>query len=299
MEMKLKDYYNRNEDGSVRAEVAFRRTDGVKESGIIPLSVLAKILGVPLVESLRWKNADFRGMILDAAHVNSDGIKCDDIGWQLEDENFEALSTSRSSSWKEHLWVSRDGESALTWQEYDQLPSEEASNYRRVDCMQVDVLSIFGVFHRPVQYYVCKEAVELLPEMLAKDVLTGDAITKRYLHECKHSLEFARQYGYALNRALVELNMKASGDSKEWQQALADILAKHAGYEGVLRPMVILPGIVDDHGHMVYGCDAVKMVEKWKERVKARSEQTSNKVTGEDLINEVDEIAYQGDNVAG
>lgn len=299
MEMKLKDYYNRNEDGSVRAEVAFRRVDGVMESGIIPLSVFANILGMPSVASLSWKKADFRGMILNASYVNDDGIKCDDEGNPLENEAFEILPGKTYLQWKENLWVRRDGESALTWQEYDQLPSEETSNYRRVDCMKIDARSIFGVFHGAAQYYVCKEAVELLPGMLARDVLTGDAIAKRYLHECKHSLDFARQYGYALNRALAELNMKAIGDSKEWQQALADILAKHVGYEGALHSMVILPEIVDDDGRTVYGCDAVKIVEKWKERVEARSEQTSNKVTGEGLINEVDEIAYQGDNVTG
>lgn len=302
MKMELKDYYNYNKDGEVRAEIAFRQTDGAKESGIIPLGAFASILGVPLVESLRWKKSDFRGMILDARFVNDDSIKCDDKGNPLEDEDFEILPGKTYMQWEENLWVRRDGESALTWQEYTKLSAGEVDLYRRVNCIKVDVKSIFGLFHGAVQYYVCEEAVELLPEMLAKDVLTGDAITRRYLYECKRNLDFAKLYGYALNRALAELSKKAGYELKEWQRVLADVLAKHAGYNGELRSVTILPEIVDDHGNTVYGCDAVKIVEKWAELTKMaekKSARASTKVTGKDLINEADEVADQGDNVTG
>lgn len=292
MELKMKDYYNYNGDGEVRAEIAFRRTDGVKESGIIPLGAFAKMLGVSLVDSLSWKKTDLYGLLLNAKYVNDEGQKCDDECTPLEDENFEILPGRNCLQWEENLWVRRDGESALIWEEYSKLSPGDKSAYRCVCCMKVDVQSPFGAFYGAAQFYVCEEAAELLPEMLAKDILSGDTIIERYVHECKRDLSFATQYGYALNRALADLESQRE-DEHIKRAIVHNIIDSCCNKSAMRRALDLSPRTVDDDGNDDQRSEEDALMEK------GADENTLTEVTADDLVKEVDEMPYQGDNVAG
>lgn len=196
-EMNFAEQYSYNKDGSVRGEFV------TKGQGVIPLSYSAKMFGVDLMKKVRCKKSDFRGLIFGVKYINDDGLACDPNGNPLEDPTTYALTSEvKPAEWDLHLFLSRDGNSALDDEEWAKLSPEDQKSYRKVDCMEVELAA--GVpINEPV--YLCKEAAIILIEMFRQDVLIGDPINKRYQHECKHNEVFATQFGHMLNRALIEL----------------------------------------------------------------------------------------------
>lgn len=195
--MNFAEQYSYNMDGSVRGEFV------TKGQGVIPLSYGAKMFGVDLMKKIRCKKSDFRGLIFGVKYVNDDGLACDSDGNPLEDPTTYTLTSEiRPEAWDLHLFLNHDGSSALDDDEWAKLSPEDQQSYRKVDCIEVELAA--GVpINEPV--YLCKEAAIILIEMFRQDVLIGDPINKRYQHECQHNEVFATQFGYMLNRALIEL----------------------------------------------------------------------------------------------
>lgn len=214
--MKFAEQYSYNEDGSVRGEFV------TKEHGVIPLSFSAKMFGIDIMKKLNCKKSDFRGLLLGVKYVNDDGLACDSEGNPLEDEKtYAPLPGKEVEKWDQHIFISRDGESALDDEEWNALPHEEQSSYRKVDCMEVE-LSTSVPINGPV--YLCKEAVVIMARLLGGDAIIGDPINERYQYECRHNTAFAAQYGFVLNMALEELQRRL--DMKELAHDLAMSIAK-------------------------------------------------------------------------
>lgn len=195
--MKFAEWYKYNEDGSVRVEFV------TKEHGAIPLSIAAKMFRVDVKNTLACDKSKFREMLFGIKHINDDGIACDEYCNPLEDEEtYAPLPGKEIEKWDQHIFISRDGESALDDEEWSKLSPDQQSTYRKVDCMEVK-FSTDVPLNGPV--YLCKEAVEIMEELFGLDVLIGDPINKRYQYECRHNTAFAAQYGYVLSLALREL----------------------------------------------------------------------------------------------
>lgn len=195
--MKFAEQYSYNEDGSVRGEFV------TKELGVIPLSYSAKMFGVNLMEKLRCKKSDFRGLIFGVKYINDGGLACDSYGNPLEDSATYALTSEvKPEEWDFHLFLSHDGNSALDDEEWAKLSPEDQAAYRKVDCLEVELAAGMPI-NGPV--YLCKEAVVIMTGLFMQDVRVGDPINKRYQYECQHNTAFAAQYGFVLNIALKEL----------------------------------------------------------------------------------------------
>ncbi len=214
--MKFAEQYSYNEDGSVRGEFV------TKEHGVIPLSFSTKMLGIDIMEKLKCRKSDFRGLLFGAKYVNDDGLACDSEGNPLEDKKtYAPLPGKKVEKWDQHIFISRDGESALDDEEWNALSPEGQSSYRKVDCMEVE-LSTSVPINGPV--YLCKEAVVIMAELLWCDATIGDPINERYQYEYRYNTAFAAQYGFVLNMALKELQWRL--DMNELAHDLAMSIAK-------------------------------------------------------------------------
>lgn len=237
--------YNFNSDGSVRAEFV------IIGHGVVPLDYFAKIAGMHIAEAIDWNKSDLRGILLNAAYVNDDGQKCDKNGTPVEDEDFTLLPGNKVDEWNHQLWVNHTGTSALTDEEWGKLPDEDKVSYRRLNCMEIQPESNPILFSDDDPIYITEEAVVVLADMLAMDVMTGDRVVRRYQHECRFNEGFAQKYGYALDLALGALRevMEEEAHHREVIQRIMHCCGIDPSTPR--RAMIFEPRTVNDDGEEI------------------------------------------------
>lgn len=196
-------YFSYNSNGCIRAEFI------TKEDGVLPLRYFAKLLNANLMMAFEWDKRYFRGMLLNAAHINDEGIKCDEDGNPLEDENFNVLPGRVIERWPEGFWVSTDGAHVLTDEERGDLSPEDLADYRYLRCMRLEPVSDD---YDGGTIYITEEAVSVLAEVLMNDVVGGDPVARRYQHECRHDKRFESKFGYTLKEGLKRLQEKLEAE---------------------------------------------------------------------------------------
>lgn len=247
--------YNFNMDGSVRAEFV------IMGSGVMPLDYFAKMLGTRITDVIEWKKSDLRGFLLNASYVNDEGQKCDESGTAVEDGNFTLLPGNKVDEWNHQLWVSHNGCSVITDEEWEE---QDDPSYRRLKCMEVQIASSSNPFRDIGTIYITEEAVPILADMLIMDVLTGDQVVRRYQHECRTNEVFAQRYGFALEVALMVLP-EIMREEAHRRQLTQEIL-RHCGLDtGAFRAMIFEPHAVDDKGKNVSEPDSNDSVEPVEE----------------------------------
>lgn len=242
-----KKIYNFNSDGSVRAEFV------IIGQGVVPVGYFAKMLGVHIAEAFDWNKSDLCGMLLDAAYVNDDGYKCDAYCKPVEDDSFALLPGNKAEKWNHQLWVTHDGSSAVTDEEWGRLSAEGRASYRRLNCMAIQPSSELSISLHDNALYVTEEAVSTLAEMLVTDMtdtMIGDPIMKRYQYECKFNEAFAEKYGFVLDMAL-EMSHEAEKEERFRRQIAGILIGGNGSCREKICSMILGCRHVDDSGQEV------------------------------------------------
>lgn len=120
---------------------------------------------------------DFRGFLLDTAHVNDDGFETDEYGNVLEDEYHHLKPGAKHQQWQYYIGRSKVDGHEITKDEYDRLSDAERATYTRVKYIDIkDALT-----GKTVQR-VYDDDAGYMKELLSDDILIGDPLnTDRYM----------------------------------------------------------------------------------------------------------------------
>lgn len=118
---------------------------------------------------------DFRGFLLDMAHVNDDGYETDEWGNVLEDKNYKLKPGAKHQQWQQYIGRSKIDGHEITKEEYDSLTDAERATYTRVKYIDIKNALNDNIVHR-----VYDDDAGYMKELLSDDILIGDPINNRY-----------------------------------------------------------------------------------------------------------------------
>lgn len=120
---------------------------------------------------------DFRGFLLDMAHVNDDGFETDEYGNVLEDEYHRLKPGANHQQWQYYIGRSKIDGHEITKDEYDRLSDNERANYARVKYIDIKNALTGETVQR-----VYEDDAGYMKELLGDDILIGDPLnTDRYM----------------------------------------------------------------------------------------------------------------------
>lgn len=121
----------------------------------------------------------YRGMLLDKARINDDGIEEDENGVEIEDSQYRYKPgmENRHREWGQYIWVDPNNNVEKTRAEYDALSASEQKKYSKVRYM--DIRDDAG----DVIQRIYDDDAGYMKEMLRNDIMIGDPINRRYAAE--------------------------------------------------------------------------------------------------------------------
>lgn len=159
--------------------------------------------------------SDLRAFIF-GYRLNDAGYAVDNCAYVIENSDFQLMEGYERLPWTQQLARNRGTGCTIPYETWDQLPANERELYdivRYLDLVDAEGTMLKRVFEDDERY---------LPELIAKDIASGDPVLYRYCAECgagHGTFATGRFYAYreTIAGAAHEIN----------EHGISDMLAKH------------------------------------------------------------------------